>query len=183
MLLERRSARVLAGPGPDDGALDLILAAAMRAPDHGRLRPWRFVVIRGAARERLGAALADHLRASEPQASAAALERERRKAQRAPVIVAVAARVQPEARVPPHEQVLSAAAAAHAMLLAAYALGFNAVWKTGSGAYADSVKTALGLEVTDSLVGFIYIGSEPGERARTPREDWRALATELDPAP
>lgn len=179
LLLGRRSARTLSEPAPDEGALDLIMAAALRAPDHGRLQPWRFVLIRGAARERLGAALAAQLGREQPQAGAEALERERRKALRAPLIITVAARSRPEARVPEVEQLLSAGAAAHAMMLAALALGFNAMWKTGAAAYDADVKRALGLGAGDAIVGFLYVGTEAGERLRAPRGDWRALTTEL----
>ncbi|TLZ53581.1 MAG: hypothetical protein E6K22_07505 [Gammaproteobacteria bacterium] len=77
VLLTRRSARTLAEPGPDEGALGLIFASAAHAPDHGRLRPWRFVLVRGAARERLGKLFAEHARRVRPELSAEALERER----------------------------------------------------------------------------------------------------------
>ncbi|TLY83439.1 MAG: nitroreductase, partial [Gammaproteobacteria bacterium] len=91
VLLTRRSARTLAEPGPDEGALGLIFASAAHAPDHGRLRPWRFVLVRGAARERLGKLFAEHARRVRPELSAEALERERVKALRAPLIVVVGA--------------------------------------------------------------------------------------------
>jgi len=182
-LLTRRSARALTEPAPDEGALELIFSSAIRAPDHGRLRPWRFVLIRGAARERFGAVLADYLRRTHAQVGEDTLERERLKAFRAPLIVVVAARCQPIAKVPVIEQTLSAGAAAHAMMLAAFALGFNAMWKTGGPAYDATVKTALGLEPGDAIVGFLYIGTEQGERPALPRGTWRDLVQELAPAP
>jgi nitroreductase len=182
-LLTRRSARALTEPAPDEGALELIFSSAIRAPDHGRLRPWRFVLIRGAARERFGALLAGYLRRTHAQVGEDTLERERLKAFRAPLIVAVAARCQPIAKVPVIEQTLSAGAAAHAMMLAALALGFNAMWKTGGPAYDATVKTGLGLEPGDAIVGFLYIGTEQGERPAYPRGAWRDLVQELAPAP
>jgi nitroreductase len=182
-LLARRSARTLTEPAPDDGALDLILASATRAPDHGRLRPWRFVVIRGSALTRFGELLAQHLRRAQPQASAEALERERLKALRAPLIVAVAARCNSAVKIPVIEQMLSAGAAAYAMMLAAAALGFNAMWKTGGAAYDAAVKTELGLTSGDAIVGFLYFGSETGEHAGAARVDWRELAHELAAKP
>jgi len=82
-------------------------------------------------------------------------------------------------RSPPIEQTLSAGAAAHAMMLAAFALGFNAMWKTGDAAYDATVKQALGLEPGDAIVGFLYIGSEIGERAPPARTEWRDRVREL----
>jgi len=179
-LLSRRSARALTEPAPDEAALELIFASAVRAPDHGRLRPWRFVMVRDAARERFGDLLADHLRRTHPQIGEESLQRERLKAFRAPLIVVVAARCNPDIRqVPIIEQTLSAGAAAHAMMLAAYALGFNAMWKTGEPAYDAVVKSALGLEADDAVVGFLYFGTETGERTPAPRSEWRDLVREL----
>jgi nitroreductase len=179
LLLTRRSARALGEPAPDQAALELILASAVRAPDHGRLRPWRFVVIRDAARARFGTLLAQHLQRSHPASSAETLEREAHKAYRAPLIVVVAARYQDFPKVPRVEQLLSAGAAAHAMMLTARALGFNAMWKTGAPAYDAEVKSGLGLSPQDAIVGFIYLGSEEGGPATPPPVDWQALVSEL----
>ena len=178
-LLTRRSARTLTEPAPDDAALDLILRSATRAPDHGRLRPWRFVVIRGSARTRFGELLARHLQRAQPQASAEALERERLKALRAPLVVAIAARCNSAVKIPVIEQMLSAGAAAHAMMLAAAALGFDAMWKTGGAAYDSAVITELGLTSADAVVGFLYFGTGTGEHAAAARVDWRGLTHEL----
>ncbi|HEX5459118.1 MAG TPA: nitroreductase [Steroidobacteraceae bacterium] len=162
-LLKRRSAKTLAEPAPDDGALELLLECASRAPDHGRLRPWRFIVIRGAARARLGDLMADQLRRKQPAASPEALQRERQKPLRAPLIIAVAAVRDAAARIPPIEQVLAAGAAAQNIMLAAPALGFGAMWKTGDAAYDDTVKVALGLAAADAIVGFLYLGTAPAD--------------------
>jgi nitroreductase len=175
-LLSRRSARALAEPAPDDAALELIFSSAVRAPDHGRLRPWRFVVIRGAARERFGELLAEHLQRTHAQCAEETLQRERLKAFRAPVIVAVAAQCNAAVKIPVIEQTLSAATAAHAMMLAAFALGFNAMWKTGGAAYDPAVKQALDLRPDDPIVGFLYLGTEAAAPAAAPaRGTWRDL--------
>ena len=162
-LLKRRSAKTLAEPAPDDGALELLLECASRAPDHGRLRPWRFIVIRGAARERLGDLMAGQLRRKQPAASPESLQRERQKPLRAPLIIAVAAVRDAAARIPPIEQILAAGAAAQNIMLAAPALGFGAMWKTGDAAYDDTVKVALGLAAADAIVGFVYLGTAPAD--------------------
>ena len=159
-LLQRRSGRSLGEPAPDDAALQLILESATRAPDHGRLRPWRFLVIRAKARERFGELLAQHLKRSRPDAKPEALERERRKALRAPVVIVVAAAVQAHGKIPAIEQILSAGAAMQNMLLACTALGFSAVWKTGGAAYDAQVKVDFGLQPEDAIVGFLYVGTE-----------------------
>jgi nitroreductase len=178
-LLARRSARALTEPAPDTGALELILAAAARAPDHGRLRPWRFILVRGPARERFGALLAEQLRRTHPQIGEESLQRERLKALRAPLIIVVAAHCDPAVKIPVIEQTLSAGAAAHAMMLAAFALGFNAMWKTGAAAYDAAVKEALGLEPGDAIVGFLYVGTESGERPPAVVSEWRDRVREL----
>ena len=174
-LLARRSARTLAEPAPDEAALELIFASAVRAPDHGRLRPSRFVVVRGAARERLGELFAEHAQRLRPELSAEALQRERLKALRAPLIVVVAAQCNAAVKIPVIEQTLSAGAAAHAMMLAAFALGFNAMWRTGGPAYDELVKRALGFGPTDAIVGFLYLGTETEKPAPAESREWRDL--------
>ncbi len=157
-----------------------MLACAVRAPDHGRLRPWRFIVVREAERTRFGELLAAHLKRAQPQASAQAAERERDKALRAPLIIVVAAHLDPAiTKVPEIEQTISAGAAAHNIMLAAFALGFNAMWKTGGAAYDPAVKRSLGLEPGDAIVGFLYIGTDAPPAARNAEVDWRALVREF----
>jgi nitroreductase len=173
-LLKRRSAKALSDPAPDEGALELLLESAARAPDHGRLRPWRFIVIRGAARERLGELMAEQLRRKQPGASGESLQRERQKALRAPLIIVVAAVCNASAKIPAVEQMLSAGAAAQNIMLAATALGFGAMWKTGDAAYDDTVKMALGLAALDAIVGFLYLGTPPADAVPPPaRGQWR----------
>jgi nitroreductase len=172
-LLRRYSARTLQEPAPDDAALGLIFESATRAADHGRLRPWRFIVIKSEARQQFGELLAGHVRRTKGSVSDEALERERRKAFRAPLIVVVATIVATDAKIPVVEQTLCAGAAAQNMLHAALALGFNAVWKTGGAAYDDEVKSALGLEAKDGIVGFLYMGTDVEGPGSHPRPNWR----------
>lgn len=160
-LLSRRSAGVLVDPAPDAEALATMLRAGMRAADHGRLQPWRFIVLRGGARERLGDVMAEAIRRHEPDAPPSALKREREKPLRAPLIVVVAAEIVESAKIPVIEQVLASGAAAQNILLAAFALGFGAMWRTGAPAYDEHVKAALGLKPADAIVGFLYIGTPP----------------------
>jgi nitroreductase len=168
-LLQRRSARALSAPAPDEAALDLILSSAAAAPDHGRLRPWRFVVIQGNALSRFGDLLADHLHRTHPSSSEDTLQRERQKAFRAPMIVVVAANCTPGGKIPVIEQILAAGAAAQNIMLAAQSLGFNSMWKTGGPAYDEGVKAALGLQEKDSIVGFMYLGTDVSKPDTTAR--------------
>ena len=174
-LLQRRSAKALTAPAPDVGALELILAAAAAAPDHGRLRPWRFIVIEGESLGRFGDLLVAHLRRQHPTTTEEVLQRERQKAFRAPMILVVAAICTPGGKIPVIEQVLAAGAAAQNVMLAALALGFNSMWKTGGPAYDDEVKAALGLEAKDAIVGFMYLGTETSKPDTPPRPSWRDL--------
>jgi nitroreductase len=169
----------LGEPAPDDAALERILAAGASAPDHGKLRPWRFIVIRGPARVRLGEVFAEALLRRQPDAPAAALEQERARPLRAPLLVAVAARLKPEhPKIPEIEQILSTAAAAQNMLSAAHAQGFGAKWLTGANAYDDHVKAALGLAGNDRLAGFVHLGTIEGKPPQVPHADARDLTVE-----
>jgi nitroreductase len=162
LLLARESALKLASPGPSQEALDVMFQSALRAPDHGRLRPWRFVVVPEEKRERFGDVMADCLHRQDPNASAEMLQRERDKALRAPVIVVVAAQIHRGHKIPEVEQLVSAAAAAENIMLAANAQGFGAMWKTGAPAYDATVKQALGLDPDNDIVGFLYVGTQVG---------------------
>jgi nitroreductase len=169
LLLTRDSALRLEPPGPDAAALDEIFRAALRAPDHGRLRPWRFIVIPEERRQRFGDVLADSLKKREPNTSPESLARERQKALRAPVIVVVAAQIKPSDKIPELEQIVSAGAAAQNVMLAAHALGYGAMWRTGAPAYDAGVKAALDLQPNDTIIGFIYIGTRAGGSAPVSR--------------
>jgi nitroreductase len=171
--IEALSGRVspaqLVEPGPDAAQLQTLLAAAARAPDHGRMQPWRFLLIEGEARARFGDVMAQSLRRREPDAPAGKLEAERKKPLRAPLVVVVAAALQKNPKVPEIEQVVAAGAAAQNMLVAAHALGLGGFWRTGATAYDPEVKRALGLGSTDAIIGFIYLGSVgvPGQATPT----------------
>ncbi len=155
----RASALKIRDPAPSREHLQLILEAGARAPDHGKLAPWRFTVLQGEARHVLGELMAQSLKARNPEADADELRREQKKALRAPCIIAVAAHITPSQKVPEIEQALAVGAAAQNMLLTAHALGYGAMWKTGPAAYNPAIKTALGFTTEDHIVALIYIGS------------------------
>jgi nitroreductase len=155
----RMSVSVLRDPGPTDPQWEILLRAGARAPDHGRLRPWRFLIVRGEARELLGDVMAEALRASKPDTPSVALDRERRKPLRAPALLVVAVVPVPHSGVPEIEQILAGGAAAQNILLAAHALGLGAIWRTGAPAYNGDVARALGLPAQGRIIAFIYLGA------------------------
>jgi len=158
-LLTRVSPLRLGSESPEGAALDNILNAGLRAPDHGRLRPWKFLLVRGEARNRFGTVLEEALRRREPAVTERVLQAEREKPLRAPLIVIVAASVREDSKVPAIEQQLCAGAAAQNILIAAHAQGFGGFWRTGAPAYDAYVKEALGLKPADAIVGFLYLGN------------------------
>lgn len=169
LLAQRRSTKIahLGDPGPSREVLRDILSLAVRVPDHGKLAPWRFLVLEGEGRVRAGAALAVIQEADGAGAEAIAAERGR--FLRAPSVVAVISRAGPHAKIPPWEQELSAGAVCFALLLGAHAAGFAGCWLTEWPAYDARARAALGLEVAERIAGFIYLGAarEPAiERAR-----------------
>jgi nitroreductase len=160
-LLSRRSipAQCLVGPGPDDAQLAAALDAAVRAPDHGRLQPWRFRLVRGAARARLGDLLVETTIAREPATPHAQLEKLRQRPLHAALVVVASALLRDHPKVPEIEQLLSVGAAAMNLLNAFHAQGFGAAWLTGPSAYDPEVARRLGLDAAERLVGFLYVGS------------------------
>lgn len=168
----RTSALKLSEPGPTRADIGKIIAAGTRAPDHGRLRPWRFIVLEGEARNKLGAAMADLLRKKMPDALESQLAAEAAKPLRAPTIIAVAAKIT-KGKIPEIEQIAAVAAALQNMFLTAHALGYGVMWKTGGAAYATSVKELLGLAAEDHIVGYLYLGKNaaPGPVVQAPVEE------------
>src|SRR5262245_21423546 len=154
----RSTAKTYGETAPTKEHLAIALQAAVRAPDHGRLRPWRFMLVEGNQRHKFGDLLAASALRRVPGLSEGDLQRERDKARRAPLIIVVACRAVPGTKVPVIEQILAAGAAAQNILLALHALGYAAAWKTGEAAYDPEVKKALGFAAEDHLVGFIYTG-------------------------
>lgn len=171
-ILSRVSTPSLVEPGPDADTLDLFFRCASRAPDHGQLRPWRFVVFRGPGRSALGEQLAQAERASNPSVTDEALRKIRANPLRAPVVIACVAKIVPDnPKVPRIEQVAAVAAAVQNIQLAAHALGFGAMWRTGPLVSSPSLKIALGFAPEDEIVAFLYLGTPSGERNRKAPEE------------
>lgn len=165
-LHNRTSVPKLADPAPSGKCLDNICRAAFRAADHAVLRPWRFLLVSGDARERLGDLFAEAAMAREPAMDEAGLARLRAKPLRAPLIIVTISCHREHPKVPELEQDLSAAAATQNMLLAAYAQDVGAFWRTGSMAYDPVVRQGLGLAVNEKIIGFLYLGRKDGATKR-----------------
>jgi len=159
----RTSAPRLGGAVPDDEKLDNMFKAALRAPDHALLRPWRFLLIKGDARRTLGDLFVQAQLQDDPQMRDVPVEKARAKPLRAPLIIVVIASIKEHPKVPEVEQLISAGAAAQNMLLAAHAQGVGAMWRTGSMAYHPLVHQGLGLTDNEKIVAFLYVGEMAGK--------------------
>lgn len=180
----RRStpARHLADPAPDHATLLRMLASAVRVPDHGKRVPFRFVTVRGNARHVLGERLAVRSRERDPAVAEAVVEKDRLRFSLAPLVVTVVARLGHDEKIPEQERLLSAGSVCFALLQAAQALGFGAVWLTGWPAYDQVVHDWLGLGADEHVVGFIHVGTPTLEAPERARPDPTELLTEWAPA-
>lgn len=174
-IMHRATAKQLGEPGPGRVEIETLLAAGARAPDHGRLEPWRFVVLEGDARDVIAASMAAIARAGGEDDDERVM-RAAAKAYRAPVIIVVGGVMKPAHKVPEVEQLLAVGAAIENMLIAAESLGIGSMWKTGAPAYDPALKAALGLAPDDHICGFLYLGAvvTPGDpyRPRPSKATW-----------
>ena len=177
-LHSRTSSPRLSDPAPSDEQLDSMFRAALRAADHGLLRPWRFLLIRGEARNRLGNLFVEAAIHENGELSQAQREKLREKPLRAPLIIVTISSPQPHPKVPEFEQDLSAAAATQNMINAAYAVGVGAMWRSGSPAFQDIVKRGLGLQGSEKIIGFLYLGTLSGTAKPPPNTDYSAYVRE-----
>ena len=184
LLLSRRSgsAKAMKGPGPTDEQIRTLVTAAARVPDHGKLAPWRFLILKGDARDALGNVASKALNATEPDAGEERLAIERRRFLRAPVIVTVVSRVREAIPIPEWEQILSAGAACQTLCIAAHAMGYVANWITEWPAYHPLVREALGLHAGERIAGFIYLGHPVEPLVDRPRPRFEDIASEWKPS-
>ena len=167
-LINRVSAPRLIDPAPTAEQRERLFKAALRAPDHGQLRPWRFLTVEGDARHALGELYAEAIASNNPQADQEALTKARNMPLRAPLMIVVIARIQEHPKVPAQEQVLAAGCAAHGILLAAYAQGIGAVWRTGELSHHPVVDAGLGLATNEQVIGYLYLGTPQRELRDAP---------------
>ena len=177
LLVTRRSgsAKAMKEPGPDKKQLAQILQAGARAPDHGKLFPWRFILFEGKGRERAGDIFAEVIEAEGERAKQ--VEEERSRFLRAPVVIGVISSARELHKVPVWEQELSAGAVCQNILIAATALGFVGNWLTEWYAFHPAVKARLGLQPGERVAGFIYIGTAKDELEERSRPDMDKIVT------
>jgi nitroreductase len=163
LLRTRRSvpALLLQAPGPSAAEIDAALEVAMRAPDHGALRPWRFVLIRGAARAQLADLLVRRMRERDPPAPPHKIDKTATQTRSVPLVIALGARLLREHKVPEIEQLLASGAAVMNLLNAFHLQGYGAILLTGPNAYDREIAAALGFAADERLLGFLYVGSRP----------------------
>jgi len=171
LLLSRVSTPTLTAPGPSDEQLDVIYRAALRAPDHGAIRPWRFLSISGDARVELGQVFQQAALQDNPDLDDAKHTKLGNMAMRAPLLLVVIANTSDHPKVPLLEQQVSAGAAAQNMLLAAFAQGVGAMWRTGDMAYHPHVRSSLELSESEYIIGYLYLGAMPERLKKVPALD------------
>ncbi len=176
LLSTRRSGkpRDLVAPGPNDAQLRQILAIAARTPDHGKLSPWRFVIVPADKRAALAETITAAYRAERPQAARLEIEALEQFATQAPALVVVLSSPKVESHIPLWEQQLSAGAACMNLLHAAHALGFAGGWLTGWAAYSDAVRDAFGAE-PERIAGYIFLGTPAKQLEERPRPDLQKI--------
>jgi nitroreductase len=170
--------QALAEPGPGDAQIGMILKAASRVPDHGRLVPWRFIVYRGEARHRIGEALVALAVETQGPLADNQKDKERKRFAWAPVVIGVVHCPREHPKIPKWEMFLSGGAAATNLMLAATALGFGAVWLTGWYADLPEGRRLLGLEPDERIIGFIHIGTPTTAGPDRPRPDLASIVSE-----
>jgi nitroreductase len=177
LLKNRRSVKpdMLTTPAPTDGEIETILTIAARVPDHKKLAPWRFVIIEGEARAKLGELAAEACRREEAeQPSHVRLDTERKRFMRAPLVIAVVSRVKETRGAPEWEQILSAGAACMNLCVAANALGYGSTWITEWISYSKTFTEGFGLGPNERIAGFVHIGTakeKPADRERPQLSD------------
>ena len=173
LLLNRHStpAKYLSEPAPQGEALELILRAAMSAPDHAGLQPWRLMLVQGAALQRMGDLFAKSFQQRNPQAAQELVERERSKPTRSPLLILLIAKPQPHPKVPEWEQTMSLGAAATQMHLMAQALGFGCIWLSGERCQDRGLLEQIGLSECERLYGYLALGTPTESCARKVRNN------------
>jgi nitroreductase len=180
LLLTRNSAPIqdLQSPGPRDEQLRLILTAASRVPDHGRLQPWRFVLFRGEARDQVGELIANLAEQREGPLSEARRRQELTRFSRAPLVIGVVSSPKPNPKIPEWEMFLSGGAVAMSLVLAANALGFGTNWITNWYSDLEEGRRILGLAPYERVIGFVHIGTFKGAAVERPRPDLSQIVSD-----
>lgn len=183
LLASRRSGkpRDLVAPAPTRDQLIEMIRLAGRTPDHGKLAPWRFVIVPDDRRDALAALLVEAYRAERPEAKRAEIDAMEQFARQAPALVVALFSPRTGSHIPMWEQELSAGAACMNMLHAVHAHGFAAGWLTGWPAFSDRVRDAFGT-APERIAGFVFIGTPARALEERPRPDAATLWSEWNPS-
>jgi nitroreductase len=157
LLLQRQSTAKLVAPAPIASELEFILNAGMRVPDHGALTPWFFTVIENKGLDKLSQIFEQA--AIEKKFIDAKILKAKNMPYRSPLIIVISTQYQPHEKVPKLEQAIAAGCSVHAMQMAAFSLGYGAMWRTGDFSYNTFVKKSLFIDQENDIVGFLYIGT------------------------
>jgi nitroreductase len=181
LLKTRRSPRIpdLAEPGPSRAEIETLLTIAARVPDHGKLAPWRFVVMQGEKKREFADALIPIFRQAHPEATDDQVRKEPERFATSPLVIAVISKAAKHPKIPEWEQMLSAGAAAMNLVTAAHALGYGANWVTGWAAYERPALALLGIGADERVAGFIHIGTPKMAQEERPRPPLSEIVTYL----
>jgi len=178
VLLSRVSVSRVGGAAPSAEAMRNIFKAALRAPDHASLKPWRYLTVTGSQREKLGELFVKAKLSDDPELKEAAMAKLKNKPLRAPLLIVVIAVIHDHPKVPEIEQILSAGASAQNMLIAAHMQGIGAMWRTGEMTYHPVVLSGLGLSDNERIIGFLYLGEIEGKTRLVPALDIDQFVTD-----
>ena len=170
-MLQRNSTPSLSAPAPSGAVLDSIYQAALRAPDHGKLRPWRYLTIEGDALNKLGDLFAESSKLENSNLSPEQENKFRKMPLRAPMVIVAIAKIQANHKIPEIEQTVSLGVGVGYLLLALQAEGFGGMWRTGPLAYNKGVHKGLNLNKGEHIVGFLYVGTPEGKAKSIPQNN------------
>ena len=167
----RNSVPLLTDPAPTSEEMSEVYKGALRAPDHARLRPWKFIEVRGDSRDKLAKIFIDTATALNSDLSENEISKLQKAPHRAPMIIILAANIKEHPKVPEIEQIISLGAAAQNILLGIHEIGYSAVWRTGNMAFNPEITKFLGLEENFKIIGYLYVGTSTGKEKPIPELD------------
>lgn len=164
----RNSVPLLTDPAPTSEEMSQVYKGALRAPDHARLRPWKFIEVRGDSRDKLAKIFIDTATALNSDLSENEISKLEKAPHRAPMVIILAANIKEHPKVPEIEQIISLGAAAQNILLGIHEIGYSAIWRTGNMAFNPEITKFLGLEENFKIIGYLYVGTSTGKEKPIP---------------
>ena len=164
----RNSVPLLTDPAPTSEEMSEVYKGALRAPDHARLRPWKFIEVRGDSRDKLAKIFIDTATALNSDLSENEISKLEKAPHRAPMVIILAANIKEHPKVPEIEQIISLGAAAQNILFGIHEIGYSAVWRTGNMAFNPEITKFLGLEENFKIIGYLYVGTSTGKEKPIP---------------